>query len=61
MLIEFLYQLNQRFPESVLVLILDNDTIEAMIARMRQLIWHYNEGWLTTSIHFDFAPYTEIL
>ena len=108
----FLHQLHQRFPDSLLVLILDNasihtsrvlkrfvkchdwvdlehlapyspqynlierfwqwlkakvygasafDTIEAVIAKMRQLIWHYHEGWLTTSIHFDFAPYAQIL
>ena len=37
------------------------DTIEAVIAKIRQLIWHYHEGWLTTSIHFDFAPYAQIL
>jgi transposase len=37
------------------------DTIEAVIAKMRQLIWHDHEGWLTTSIHFDFAPYAQIL
>jgi transposase len=37
------------------------DTIEAVIAKMRQLLWHYHEGWLTTSIHFDFAPDAQIL
>jgi transposase len=111
-LIEFLHQLHQRFPESVLVLILDNATIhtsrvikqflnkhdwvvfehllpyspqynpierfwqwlkakvygasafatsEDVIGKLRRLIWHYNEGWLVTSIHFDFASYLQIL
>lgn len=112
MLIEFLHQLHQRFPEALLVLILDNakihksrairrflrrqewiqfehltpyspeynpierfwqwlkakvygastfDTIEQVIDKIRKLIWHYNEGWLKTTIHFDFVSYAEIL
>ena len=36
-------------------------TIEALIAKMRRFIRHYNEGWLTTSIRFDFASYAQIL
>ena len=108
----FLYQLHQRFPEALLMVILDNakihksravkhflkqhawvalehlepyspeynpierfwlwlkakvygatafDTIEEVLCRVRQLIWHYNEGWLTSTIHFDFTLYREIL
>jgi transposase len=111
-LIEFLHQLHQRFPDSHLVVIRDNArihtsrviqrflkqhdwiefehlapsspeynpierfwqwlkakvygasafaTIEAVISKIRRLIWHYNEGWLTTSIHFDFGSYAQIL
>lgn len=36
-------------------------TIEVVIAKSRQWIWNDNEGWLTTSIHFDFTPYDELL
>ena len=36
-------------------------TIEEVISKIRQMIWHYNEGWLTSTIHFEFAPYQEIL
>lgn len=111
-LFEFLTQLHRRFPETLLVVILDNATIhtsrlvkeflqrhdwiefeyltpyspeynpierfwpwlkaklygtsafvtvEAVMARMRRLIRHYNAGRLTTSIHFDFASYAQIL
>jgi transposase len=111
-LIEFLHQLHQRFPEALILLILDNakihksrairrflqqhdwiqfehltpyspeynpierfwqwlkakvygasafETIEEVIAKIRKLIWHYNEGWLKTTIHFDFVLYAEIL
>jgi len=28
---------------------------------VRQLIWHYHEGWLTSTIHFDFKDYQSIL
>jgi transposase len=110
--IEFLHQLHQRFPEVVILLILDHAkihkshlvqrfvqqhdgivlehlepyspeynpierfwkwlkatvygattfvTIEEVITKIRQMIWHYNEGWLTSTIHFEFAPYQEIL
>lgn len=27
--------------------------------RIRQLVWHDHEGWLTTAIHFDFHPTLE--
>jgi len=37
------------------------DTIEDVLRKVRQLIWHYNEGWLTSTIHFDFTLYQEIL
>jgi len=36
-------------------------TIEEVIGKIRRLIWHYNAGWLTTSIHFDFTSYAQIL
>jgi transposase len=36
-------------------------TIEDVISKIRHLIWHYNEGWLTSTIHFVFEPYQEIL
>jgi transposase len=35
-------------------------TIEAVISKIRHMIWHYNEGWLTSTIHFAFEPYQEI-
>jgi len=110
--LEFLHQLHQRFPEALLILILDNatihksravkrfltqhdwvalehlapyspeynpierfwrwlkakvygatafDTIDAVLSKVRQLIWHYHEGWLTSTIHFDFKDYQSIL
>jgi transposase len=110
--IEFLHQLHQRFPDAVILLILDNAkihkshlvkrfvqqhdwivlehlapyspeynpierfwkwlkatvygattfvTIEDVMSKIRQMIWHYNEGWLTSTIHFEFAPYQDIL
>jgi transposase len=37
------------------------DTIEDVLRKIRQLLWHYNEGWLTSTIHFDFTLYQEIL
>jgi transposase len=37
------------------------DTIEDVLRKIRQLIWHDNEGWLTSTIHFDFTLYQEIL
>jgi transposase len=37
------------------------DTIEDVLRKIRQLIWHSNEGWLTSTIHFDFTLYQEIL
>jgi transposase len=110
--LEFLYQLHQRFPEALLILILDNatidksrgvkrfltqpdwvmlahlalyspeynlierfwqwlkakaygatafDTIDDVIHKVRQLMWHYHAGWLTSTIHFDFNEYQSIL
>jgi hypothetical protein len=37
------------------------EAIEEVLRRIRQLIWHYNEGSLTSTIHFDFTLYREIL
>ena len=110
--LEFLHQLHQRFPDAVLVLILDNATIHKsravkrfltqhdwvglehlalyspeynpierfwkwlkakvyeatafttiadVITRVRQIVWHYHEGWMTSTIHFDFTDYQSIL
>jgi transposase len=110
--LEFLHQLHQRFPEVLLMLVLDNatihqsravkrflkqhdwvalehvepyspeynpiecfwqwrkakvygatafDTIDDVISKVRQLIGHYHEGWLTSTIHFDFTDYQSIL
>jgi len=28
---------------------------------LRQLVWHYHEGWLTSTIHFNFTDYQSIL
>lgn len=110
--LEFLHQLHQRFPDALLMLILDHATmhksravkrflmqhdwvalehlapyspeynpierfwrwlkakvyaatafatIDDVISKVRQLIWHYHEGWLTSTIHFDFKDYQQIL
>lgn len=37
------------------------DTMEDVLRKSRQLIWHDNEGGLTSTIHFDFTLYQEIL
>jgi hypothetical protein len=29
--------------------------MEDVLRKIRQRIWHYNEGWLTSTIHFDFT------
>jgi transposase len=36
-------------------------TIDEIIAKIRKLIWHYNEGRLVTTIRFNFAAYAELL
>jgi len=36
------------------------DTIDDVINKVRQLIWHYHAGWLTSTIHFDFHEYQNI-
>ena len=36
-------------------------TIADVINKIRHMIWHYNEGWLTSTIHFAFEPYQNIL
>jgi len=110
--LEFLPQLHQRFPQALLILILDNATmhksravkrfltqhawvvlehlapyfpeynpierfwqwlkakaygatafatIDDVITRVRQLVWHYHAGWLTSTIHFNFTDYQGIL
>ena len=110
--LEFLHQLHQRFPETLLILILDNATllrslavnrfltqhdwvvlehlapyapeynpierfwqwlkakvsgatafatIDDVITRVRQIVWHYHEGWMTSTIHIDFTDYQNIL
>ena len=110
--LEFLHQLHQRFPEALLILILDNATmhksravkrfltphdwvvlehlapyspeynpierfwqwlkakvygatafatIDDVIHRVRQLVWHYHAGWLTSTIYFSFTDYQSIL
>ena len=110
--LEFLHQLHQRFPTTLLILILDNatihksravkrfltqhdwvvlehlapyspeynpierfwqwlkakvygamgfDTIDEVIRQVRQMVWHYNERWLASTIHFEFEPYQHIL
>jgi transposase len=102
---EFLHQLHQRFPDALLMLILDNakihksravqqfvkqhnwialehlepyspeynpierfwrwlkakvygatacGTINEVIRKVRQIVWHYNEHWLTSTIRFEF-------
>ena len=37
------------------------ETIEEVMGKIRKRIWHYHEGWLKTTIHFNFIPYAEIL
>ena len=37
------------------------DTIDDVISKVRQLLWHYHEGWLTSTIRFDFKEYQLIL
>jgi transposase len=110
--IAFLHQLHQKFPDQLLVLILDHcsihkskkvkafvakvewlelqhlapyspaynpierfwhglkrkvygcksyKTMDGVIAKIRKLIWHYNEGRLVTTIRFNFSAYVEIL
>jgi transposase len=36
-------------------------TIDDVITRGRQIVWHYHEGWLTSTIHFDFTDYQSTL
>jgi transposase len=110
--LEFLHQLHQRFPDALILLILDNakihksravkrfvaqhdwialehlepyspeynpierfwkwlkakvygattyGTIDEVICKVRQIAWHDNEGWLTSTIHFKFDPSQDIL
>lgn len=35
--------------------------IDEVIKRIRQVIWHYNEGWLKHAIRFEFGIYGNLL
>jgi len=37
------------------------NTMEDVFRQIRQRIWHYHEGWLTSTIHWAFTLYQEIL
>jgi transposase len=37
------------------------ETMAEVIHKVRQIIWHYNERWLKSTIYFEFEPYQEIL
>jgi putative transposase len=37
------------------------DPLEDVLRKIRQLLWHDKEGWLTSTIHFDFPLYQDIL
>ncbi len=37
------------------------DTIEALISKLRKLIWHYHEGNLVSNIQFNYGPYHDLL
>ena len=36
------------------------DTIEEVLQKVQQLLWHDNEGWVTSTMHFDCILYQEI-
>jgi transposase len=36
-------------------------TIDDVICKVRQLMWHDHAGWLTSTMHFDLTLYREIL
>lgn len=36
-------------------------TMDEVVSRIRQLIWHYNEGRLVTTIRFNFSAYVTLL
>jgi transposase len=36
-------------------------TIDDVLCKVRQLMWHDHEGWLTSTLHCDFTLYREIL
>ncbi len=36
------------------------NTMEDVFRQIRQRIWHYHEGWLTSTIHWAFTLYQEI-
>jgi hypothetical protein len=33
------------------------DTIEEVLQKVQQLLWHDNEGWVTSTMHFDCILY----
>ena len=37
------------------------DTIDDILNRVRQLVWHDHEGWLTSTLHCNFTDYQGIL
>jgi transposase len=37
------------------------NTMDEVVATIRKLIWHYNEGRLMTTIRFNFTAYAELL
>jgi transposase len=37
------------------------ETMDVLIAKIRKLIWHYNEGRLITTIRFNFNAYAKLL
>ena len=37
------------------------DPIDDVINKVRQLVWHYHEGWLTSTIHLHCTDYQGIL
>ena len=37
------------------------NTIEALIDKVRKLIWHYHEGSVVSAIKFNYKPYADLL
>lgn len=37
------------------------ETMDELIAKIRKLLWHYNEGRLVTTIRFNFNAYAKLL
>ncbi len=36
-------------------------TMEELVAKLRKLLWHYNEGRLVATIRFNFSAYVDLL